>query len=81
MKKAYLVTVQNKQYCGVDAGGVQFANGKAMVPEGRILDWFRDTEGYEVEELKDEDEDSKKEDGEDNANDSRTPKKPATGKK
>lgn len=52
--KSYKVkVVTNPDFCGVDAGGVQFAHGEAIVPEGRLLEWFREHDGYEVIALED----------------------------
>ena len=52
--KSYKVkVVTNPDFCGVDAGGVQFAHGEAIVPEGRLLEWFREHDGYEVIVLED----------------------------
>lgn len=56
-KKAKAVTgheikvVGNTEFCGVGAGGVQFAYGKAQIAGGRMVDWFREHEGYEVTEI------------------------------
>jgi hypothetical protein len=53
--KKYLVEVaSNPQYCGICAGGVQFANGKAEIPEGRMVQWFKEHEGYKVTEITEE---------------------------
>lgn len=41
----------NPAFCGVDAGGVQFAYGKARIEGGRMVEWFREHEGYEVSEI------------------------------
>lgn len=50
--KVYKITVtSNKGFCGVDAGGVHFANGEATLPECRMVSWFREHEGYEVTEV------------------------------
>ncbi len=47
----YLVKVKNNpQFCGIGAGGVQFANGKARVQSVRMAQWFREHPGYEVTE-------------------------------
>lgn len=47
--KMYEISVdKNKNFCGIDAGGAQFAHGKAIVPEGRIVDWFKEHDGYTV---------------------------------
>jgi hypothetical protein len=47
--KKYIVETPVKNYCGVGAGGVQFAYGKAEVAEGWVLDWFKE-HGYTVTE-------------------------------
>lgn len=45
----YLVTITaNPEYCGIDAGGVQFAHGKAEIADPWLAEWFRTHEGYEV---------------------------------
>ncbi len=50
--KKYLVKVSKvPNYCGIGAGGVQFANGQAVIDEGTILNWFKEHEGYEVSEI------------------------------
>ena len=50
--KGYTITVKDRpNYNGVGAGGVQFAYGKATVQGGSIVEWFREHEGYEVEEI------------------------------
>ncbi|MGB4589506.1 MAG: hypothetical protein WBI17_09790 [Clostridiaceae bacterium] len=49
--KTYIVKCPNKDYVGVNAGGVQFAYGQAEVNEGWVLDWYKE-HGYEVEEKK-----------------------------
>ena len=41
----------NTEFCGVGAGGVQFAYGKAQITGGHMVDWFREHEGYEVTEI------------------------------
>lgn len=52
--KQFLVKVEvNPNYCGIDAGGVQFANGQAIIGEGIMVQWFREHEGYSVEEITD----------------------------
>lgn len=51
-KKMYKVKVTtNKDFCGIDAGGVQFAHGEATLEAGRMVDWFREHKGYEVTEI------------------------------
>lgn len=49
--KVFIVKSPVKDYVGVNAGGVQFAYGKAEVNEGWVLDWYRE-HGYQVEEKK-----------------------------
>jgi len=50
--KTYEVTVAaNPNFCGIGAGGVHFANGKAVVPECSLVNWFREHDGYEVTEI------------------------------
>lgn len=50
--KKYLIEVEgNPQYCGICAGGVQFANGKAEIMEGRMVEWFKEHDGYKVTEI------------------------------
>lgn len=49
--KEYTIRVaSNPDFCGIDAGGVQFAHGQAVLPECRMVNWFREHEGYEVTE-------------------------------
>ena len=53
--KMYKITVKNNpNFVGKGAGGVQFANGSAVIPEGRMVKWFRDHNGYEVAEVKED---------------------------
>lgn len=49
MAKVYIVETPVKNFCGVGAGGVQFAYGKAEVNEGWVLNWFK-KHGYTVTE-------------------------------
>lgn len=45
----YIVTVKNNpEFCGVGAGGVQFANGEARVTSERLANWFKEHKGYAV---------------------------------
>lgn len=47
--KKYLVKVDsNPNYCGIGAGGVQFANGQAVIESERMAAWFREHNGYTV---------------------------------
>ena len=47
--KVFIVEAPVKDFCGVGAAGIHFANGKAEVREGWVLDWFRE-HGYKVTE-------------------------------
>lgn len=49
--KKYIVETPVKDFCGVGAGGIQFAYGKATVYKGHVLDWYR-KHGYKVTEIK-----------------------------
>ncbi|RJV45957.1 hypothetical protein DWX57_05230 [Coprococcus sp. AF19-8AC] len=45
----WTVSVNNSAaYCGIGAGGVQFANGKAEITSKRMADWFMEHDGYTV---------------------------------
>ena len=49
MAKKYIIKVEtNPSFCGIDAGGVQFANGQAIIDECPLVEWFREHEGYSV---------------------------------
>ncbi len=49
--RRYVVKVKDNQfYCGIGAGGVQFANGQAVISSERMAAWFREHEGYTVTE-------------------------------
>lgn len=51
--KTFIITVDgNHDFCGEGAGGAQFAHGKAVVTSERIANWFKEHEGYSVEESK-----------------------------
>lgn len=51
-EKSFIVNVKNNaEFCGIGAGGVQFANGKAVTKSARMAEWFREHDGYEVEEV------------------------------
>lgn len=46
---SYLIKVKNNSnFCGVGAGGVQFAQGKAVIKSPRMARWFEEHEGYDV---------------------------------
>lgn len=47
--KVYIVETPVVGFCGIGAAGVHFANGKAEVVEGWVLNWFKD-HGYKVTE-------------------------------
>lgn len=48
--KTYTVTVDsNPSFCGIGAGGVQFANGKAVIESARMAAWFEEHSGYTVQ--------------------------------
>lgn len=50
--KKYTVKVTgNPDFCGVGAGGVQFANGTANIASDTMAGWFREHKGYEVTEV------------------------------
>lgn len=50
-EKSYVVkVVGNPSYCGIGAGGVQFANGEAHIASDRMAEWFREHDGYTVTE-------------------------------
>lgn len=38
----------NASFCGIGAGGVQFANGQAVISSERMAGWFMEHDGYEV---------------------------------
>lgn len=49
-KMHWTVKVKNNpDFCGIGAGGVQFANGRAEIKSRRMAEWFREHEGYEVD--------------------------------
>lgn len=53
--KQYKIKVTtNPDFCGIDAGGVQFAHGEAIINEGVMVEWFREHDGYEVAEVAEE---------------------------
>lgn len=53
--KGYTITVKtNPAFCGIGAGGVQFAYGKATVAGGTIVNWYKEHAGYEVTEIVEE---------------------------
>lgn len=51
----YIVKTTNiPDFTGIDAGGVAFANGSATVEDARMASWFREHDGYDVEEVEEE---------------------------
>ena len=51
--KTYIVSVdKNPDYCGIGAGGAQFAHGKATITSDRLASWFNEHDGYTVAEAK-----------------------------
>lgn len=51
MAKKYIIKVEkNPAYCGIGAGGVQFANGQAVINECPLVNWYKEHAGYVVEE-------------------------------
>ena len=54
--KTYIVSVDNNpEYCGIGAGGAQFAHGKATITNDRLASWFNERDGYTVTEAKEAD--------------------------
>ena len=50
-EKKYIVKIKtNPDFCGIGAGSIQFAHGEAILPECRMVEWFREHDGYEVAE-------------------------------
>ena len=51
--KTYIVSVDNNpEYCGIGAGGAQFAHGEAKITNDRLANWFKEHKGYTVKEVK-----------------------------
>ena len=47
--KLFIVRVKaNPNFCGIGAGGTQFANGEATGVSERMATWFKAHKGYEV---------------------------------
>lgn len=53
-KKYLIEVIGNEKYVGEGAGGVHFAYGKAEIPEGRMVRWYQEHEGYKVTEITEE---------------------------
>ncbi len=48
-EKSWMVKINNNpDYCGVGAGGIQFANGQALIKSERMAAWFKEHKGYVV---------------------------------
>lgn len=48
-QETYLVKIKdNDHFCGIGAGGTQFANGQAVISDLRMARWFMEHKGYEV---------------------------------
>lgn len=46
---SWIIKVKDSpNFCGIGAGGVQFANGRATITSGRMAEWFNEHDGYEV---------------------------------
>lgn len=53
--KTWTVSVEsNPEFCGVGAGGAQFAHGEAVVTSERLANWFKCHKGYKVKEVKED---------------------------
>ena len=53
--KEFIVTVKNNpNFCGVGAGGAQFANGEARITNERLARWFKEHSAYTVKEVTEE---------------------------
>lgn len=50
VKKWIVVVDDAPEYCGIGAGGVQFANGQAVIESERMASWFEEHDGYTVTE-------------------------------
>ena len=46
-KKIYIVETPVENFCGIGAGGVQFAYGKAEAHDGWVANWYKE-HGYKV---------------------------------
>ena len=49
-RKYVVKVIDNPSFCGIGAGGVQFANGEAHISSDRMAAWFKEHNGYEVTE-------------------------------
>ena len=47
----YIIKTTNiPDFTGIDAGNIAFANGVAVTTNARMAAWFKEHDGYEVEE-------------------------------
>lgn len=46
--------ITNPNFCGIDAGGTQFAHGNAEITDPWLAEWFGAHEGYKVTAIADE---------------------------
>ena len=51
VKKFRIKVKSNPNFCGIDAGGIQFAHGEAVINNDYMANWFREHDGYEVDEI------------------------------
>lgn len=51
-KKWNVKVTANPDFCGIDAGGVQFAHGEAVIESERLAKWFKKHKGYKVTEIR-----------------------------
>lgn len=71
--KVFIVESPVKNFCGINAGGVHFAYGKAEVNEGWVLNWYR-KHGYKVTPKEAPKEAGESGKGDENTENSETPK-------
>lgn len=46
----WIVTLtKNKNFCGIGAGSIHFAHGRAETSNKTLADWFKEHDGYKVE--------------------------------
>lgn len=51
-EKEYIISVDdNPNFCGIGAGGTQFALGKARIKNEGLARWFSEHKGYTVKEV------------------------------
>jgi argonaute-like protein implicated in RNA metabolism and viral defense len=47
-EKWIITLTKNKNFCGIGAGSVHFAHGRAETSSKVLADWFKEHDGYEV---------------------------------